>query len=116
MPGQQEGPSGQKGRRRREERGKDGVWGDGGLWAQHWACSGGAACLLLAGTLPLVQMRASDTAKLFLPLLLVIQTDWVFRWLPHTVHLRSDARGYSIRDLNNAVCKFITLSVPEHVS
>lgn len=116
MPGQQERPAWQKGRGRTEERGKEGVGADSGLWEEHRACSGGAACRLLAGTLPLVQMRASDTAKLFLPLFLVIQTDWVFLWLPYTVHLRSDARGYSIRDLNNAGCKFITLSVPEHVA
>lgn len=51
-----------------------------------------------------------------LSLFCVMQTDTVCLWLPYTMNFRSDARGYSIRDLNNHMCKFIMLPVPEHVA
>lgn len=105
-----------KGVQEGERKGRCG--GERGLWEQHrarLAAMGLPVCCSL-GRLPFVQIRAGDTAKLFLSLFFVIQTDRVFLWLPYTIHFRSNARGYSIRDLNNAMCKFIMLSVPEHVA
>lgn len=103
----------QAGERNEDVEGRGGCGNSTGL-----AAMGLPVCCSL-GCLPFVQIRASDTAKFFLSLFFffcfVIQTDRVFLWLPYRIHFRSDARGYSIRDLNNAMCKFIMLSVPEHV-
>lgn len=79
---------GQAGERKRSCGEREGAVGTAqGL--QQWA-----ACLL--GGLPFVQIRAGDTAKLFLSSLIVIQTDRAFLWLPYRMNFRCDARGYSI--------------------
>lgn len=106
-------------RESRQERGMKMWKGEGAVGtaqgSQRWGCLSAAhwdACHL--SRLELVIQQSSFSLYFFF-FCFVIQTDRVFLWLPYRIHFRSDARGYSIRDLNNAMCKFIMLSVPEHV-